>query len=435
MQAGGQGFDPPSLHSEKDQSEMAGLFLYPKQIATNRLRHMKTPWRKLYILSLAGALSWFGSTLTTFAVILRDKDQIGAAGVSLYLLAFGVPSIFMAPISGWIVDRFTARQVVLPALAVMGASSMSLSAGLPLWWTPIAIALTASAGTMVGPAWQAAQAEVTEPADLPRVTGLMQATAETGNLFAPALGGILISASGYFWPFVIDGISFWILGIVFFAVGMNRLPTKHAPGQKVKALDGLKFVFSDKLIRALVILVAVLIISLGSFNVGEVFLIKDELHASTLIYGIVGAMFAGGSVLGSALTAAIKLPAQKHAIAAIAGMSTIVFAMFGLSISWHWWVAMVLSFIAGLGNSVLIAYFMGIIMSRSPSEVLGRVNAAIGAIISAGSTIGIVLAGAAVSAFGVRAVLFVAAIASAATILIFAPALRKAGKSHEVKTS
>ncbi len=55
-----------------------------------RLVKVKTPWRKLYVLSFAGALSWLGSTLTTFTVILRDKDNIGAIGV------FGVREVFMA---------------------------------------------------------------------------------------------------------------------------------------------------------------------------------------------------------------------------------------------------------------------------------------------------------------------------------------------------
>ena len=37
----------------------------------------KTQWAKLYALSIFGGLSWLGSALTTFTVILRDKDAIG----------------------------------------------------------------------------------------------------------------------------------------------------------------------------------------------------------------------------------------------------------------------------------------------------------------------------------------------------------------------
>lgn len=389
-----------------------------------------TPWRKLYVLSFAGALSWLGSALTTFAVILRDKDHIGAGGVSLYLVAFGLPSIFMAPVSGWVADRFSSRQVVLPALAVMGLSSFSLSQGLPIWWTPFALLITACAGTLVGPSMQAAQVAITNPDDLPRVTGLMQSMASAGTLFAPALGGILVSTTGYFWPFVIDAISFWLLAAVFFAINVNRKSVQHQAGQKVNAMDGLKVVFSDRLIRALVILVGVLIIALGSFNVGEVFLVKDQLHASTFIYGIVAALFAAGSIIGALLTAAIKVPATKHAAAALVGIAGIILSMLGLSLAPHWWVAMVFSFTAGISNSLLNAYAISIIMTRSPAEALGRVNAAIDAVIASGSVLGIVVAGIAIAQFGVRPALFVGAVLSAIILAIFGPEVVRAGRGH-----
>ena len=392
---------------------------------------MQTPWRKIYILSVAGALSWLGSAMTTFAVILRDRTAIGAGGIALYMLAFGAPTIFMAPVSGWVADRFSSRQVILPALFVMGLSSGSLALGWPIWWTPIALLITACAGTLVGPSMQAVEVTITHPDDLPRVTGLMQSMGSAGTLFAPALGGILVSTTGYFWPFVIDAFSFFLLGVVFFFLNINRKSVAHETGEKVSALDGVKFVFSDRLIRALVVLVAVLIIALASFNVGEVFLVKEELKASDFIYGMVGSAFAAGSILGALATAAVKLKAHRHALATLAGILTISLVMLGLSLAPHWWVALVLSFIAGVGNSVLNAYAISIIMTRSPKEALGRVNAAIGAIIQSGSVLGIVIAGAAISAFTVRPVLFVGAVLSLLILAIFGPEVLRAGREHK----
>lgn len=391
---------------------------------------MQTPWRKLYILSIAGGLSWLGSALNTFAVVLRDKDHVGAAGVAGYLLAFGLPTIFMAPISGLIADKFSTRTVILPALFVMGLSSATLALGLPLWWTPIALVITATAGTLVGPASQAMQVLYTHPDDRPRVTGLMQSMASAGMLVAPAVGGILVSTTGYFWPFVIDALSFWILGLTFWGIGLNRQPVQHEAGEKFSAIAGAKFVFSDRLIRALVILVSVLIVALGSFNVGEVFLVKDELHASDFIYGVVSAMFAAGEISGAILTASVKLNRKFHASATVFGIAILVLAIFGFSLASHWWMAMVLAFITGFGNAVLNAYAISIVMTRSPKEMLGRVNAAIGAIIQSGGVIGIVLSGYAIKIWGVRPVTFVASIISALILLIFAPDVLRYGRHH-----
>jgi MFS family permease len=390
---------------------------------------VKTPWRKLYVLSTAGALSWLGSSLTTFAVILRDKDQVGPVGVSVYFLAFGVPIIFMSPISGLIADKFSSRQVILPALVIMGLSSASLAANFAPWWVPLALFITSMAGALVGPAMQALEVSITAPGDLPRVTGLMQSMASLGTLFAPALGGILVSTTGYFWPFVIDAFSFWLLAAVIYAINLNRPSVQHEAGEKLSAMAGIKFVFGDRLIRALVVLVGVLIVTLGGFTVGEVFLIKDELHADNFIYGIVGALYAAGSIGGSLFTAAIKVPVRFHPLATIVGVSTITLAVMGLSLAPHWWVAMVLAFITGVGSSALNVYAISIIMTRAPADALGRVNAAIGAIITGGSIIGIVISGIAIANFGVRPVLFVGAVLSAIVMVIFAPEVLRAGRA------
>ena len=391
---------------------------------------MKTPWRKLYVLSIAGAFSWLGSSLTTFAVILRDKDAVGAVGISGYLLAFGLPTIFMAPVSGLIADKFSSRVVIGPALLVMGLGSLTLALGWPLWWTPFALLITAIAGTLVGPAFQAAQVSVTAKEDVPRVSGIMQSMASAGTLFAPALGGILVASTGYFWPFVIDAVSFWMLGVVFFALNINRKPVVHETGEKMSATAGLKFVFSDRLIRAITILVSVLIIALGTLNVGEVFLAQDELHANAVQYGIISALFAAGSIVGALATAAIKLEAKHHALTMLLGIVLLILVVFMMSIAWHWTVLVVLSFVAGVGNSMLNAYAIGIVMTRSPAEALGRVNAAIGAVIQTGSVVAIMTGGVLIGVFGVREVIFVSAILSALVLLVFGPEVIRAGREH-----
>ena len=395
---------------------------------------IQTPWKKIYVLAIAGALSWMGSGLTTFAVILRDKDHVGPGGVATYLLAFSIPTILMAPISGLLVDKFSSRQVILSTAAIMGTSSLSLALGLPSWWTPVALLITACAGAVMGPAFQAMQVSVTAPDDIPRVTGLLQSFASAGMLVAPALGGVLVSTTGYVWPFVIDAISFWLLGLVILFLGLNRKPVVHEDGEKIRALDGIRFVFSDNLLRSIVVLLAVLVLALGSINVGEVFLVQDELGADAFIYGVAGALFATGSIVGALGTAALKLPANRHAAAMLAAISVLIVSVFLFSIAWHWWVALVLSFIAGLGNSVLNAYAIGIVMARAPKEALGRVNAALGAVIQSGSVSSIAISGAAIAAFGVREVFMVASALGVVVFLIFAPAVLRAGRDHQVTT-
>ena len=69
-------------------------------------------------------------------------------------------------------------------------------------------------------------------------------------------------------------------------------------------------------------------------------------------------------------------------------------------------------------------------MTSSPKEMLGRVNAAIGALVQSGSAIGILIAGIAIAAFTVRPVMFVGAVISLAVLAVFGPEVLRAGRKR-----
>lgn len=389
---------------------------------------MKTNWRKIHLLGVAGAISWAGSSLTTFAVVLRDKDALGPMGISLILLAMMVPTIVFAPLGGLLADKFSTRALQPPLLTIMGLSSASLALGWPHWWTYIALAITASCGVAVGASFNAALPTIAAAEDLPRASGTMQTYSTFGTLFAPALGGILVSSTGYVWPFVIDGISFLVLGAALLGLGINRPGVAHEQGEKLKAMDGLREVWSDNLIRSILILVSVIILTLGVVNVGEVFLVTDELKATPFIYGLVGTAFAVGSILGGVGASTLKVPESKHPRLVVLSMGVLAISILGLAVSWHWWVALVMSFVAGIGNAVLNAYGVGIIIRRSKAETRGRVMAAFGAVANTSSVAASGAGGILIGIFGVRAVLVVGGILSIFVVLLFSPPVLRAGK-------
>lgn len=390
---------------------------------------MQTNWKKLHLVGLAGAISWAGSSMTTFAVVLRDKDLVGPMGVAALLLAMMIPNIVFAPLGGLLADRFSTRTLQPPLLAIMGISSASLALGLPHWWTYVALALTASCGVAVGASFNAALPTITSQDDLPRASGLMQTYSSFGTLFAPALGGILVSTTGYVWPFLIDGASFVILGVALLALGINRAGVAHKAGEKLKAMDGLREIWNDALIRSILILVAVLILALGVINVGEVFLITDVLKASAFIYGLVGTAFAIGSVLGGVAASALKVAEERHPQIVVVALGILVLALGGLALSWHWAVAIFMSFVAGIGNSMLNAYGVGIIMRRSKDATRGRVMAAFGAVATSSSVAASGAGGILIGIFGVREVLVTGAALSAVIVLALSPAVLRAGKA------
>jgi len=317
-----------------------------------------------------------------------------------------------------------------PLLMIMSLSSFSLALGLPSWWSYIALLISASANTGVNASFNALIPSLAAKEDVTRANGMNTTYTALGSLLAPALGGVLVSTTGYFWPFIIDGVSFIVLTVVILMLKVDRKgATGHEEGS-LKALAGLKFVFQDKLIRSIVILITVLIISLGVIQVGEVFLLIDELHATTLIYGIAGAVFALGAVSGGIFTVLTKVPLRYHMRIVTVAILMVIVVVITIARAHHWWVVMTFGFIGGVCMALLNSYGNGIIQNRTEESVRARVMATFGAVITIGTVTSTALAGIAIEAFGVRNTFVGAGVIGAIILAVLGPAVLKHGKDY-----
>ena len=390
---------------------------------------MKTNWTKLRLLAAAGSISWMGSTLTTFTVVLQFKDDFGPGGVSAIMLAMILPTIFMAPYAGVLADRISSGVLIPIALSIMGVSTFMLSLELGFYWSLLFLAITASCGTPVGASFNATLATYATPEDLPRVTGLMQTGSSLGAMLGPGLAGFLVSTTdSYVWPFRIDAASFFVLAFAIVALRINRKAQPHDEEQKIRAIDGLKAIMQNALVRSLVILIAAVILSVSVINIGEVFLVMDILGADAITYGIVSATFALGSVIGAATTSIVKVPEKRHALIAVVALTVLAAITLGLSIAWHWMVVAVAWFVAGMFNAALNAFGVSLIMNRTPEATRGRVMASVGAVFSTSSVAGMGIAGVLIAAFGIRTVLGAAGLVCLLLIAVLAPAVLRASR-------
>jgi MFS family permease len=387
---------------------------------------MQTNWTKLRLLAAAGAISWMGSTLTTFTVVLRYKDEFGPNGVSAIMLAMILPTILAAPYGGVLADRFSSGKLIPILLSIMALSTFMLSLDLGFIWALVFLAITAACGTPVGAAFNATLPVYATAEDLPRVNGLMQTGSSLGAMLGPGVAGFLVSSTNsYVWPFRIDAISFLILAGAIVALRIDRKPQPHEAGEKMRAIDGLKTIMTNPLVRALVILIAMIILAVSVINIGEVFLVMNILKADAFTYGIVSATFALGSVLGAVATSVMKIPERRHAPIVVLSLLVLSAITLGLAFAWHWAVVAVAWFIAGTFNAALNAYGISLIMNRTEEATRGRVMASVGAMFSAASVLGMGVAGILIGAFGIRVVLGFAGVLCLVIILVLAPAVFK----------
>ena len=370
-----------------------------------------------------------GSTLTTFAVVLQYKDEYGPNGVSAIMLSMVLPTILAAPYAGVLADKVRAAVLLPVLLSVMGFSTFMLSFELGFIWSLVFLAITATCGTPVGASFNATLANYSTPDDLPRVMGLLQTGSSLGAMLGPGLAGYLVTVTGSFaWSFRIDSASFFILAFAIIALRIDRKPQPHNKDEKIRAMDGVKVIMKNDLVRALVILITMMIFAVSVINIGEVFLVMDILGADAITYGIVAATFALGSVIGAVTTSALKVPEKYHALISVVALVVLCLVMLILAVAWHWIVVAIVWFIAGFFNAGLNAYGISLIMNRTPEEIRGRVMASVRAMFSTASVVGMGVAGLLIAGFGIRNVFGAAGIACVVILALLAPAVLKASR-------
>lgn len=389
---------------------------------------MTTRWQAIRTVAVARAISTLGSQLTIFALVLREKDQGPAVVATLFALGT-LPLILMAPWAGLLADRYSTRSLIPAASILQAGLVLTLVIDGPLPATFVAVFIANTCAAVVAPAWAAVVPTLTSDEDLPRAMGLTQSLFALAGLLSPALGGFLVASTGYVWPFVLDAASLIVIAIVPFLARVNRPRHLHVGGAGSGAFDGLRFLFNEALLRAIVILLTVFIVALGVMNVGEVYLITDVLNASALVFGLAGTLFAAGMLIGGVVTSARRVAPARFASMVVLSLAMMGVAGLGISLSWHWSMVLGFGFIMGIGNALLQAYASTIILARTPEEIRGRVMAGVSGVINIGSMVALGIGGVAIGAFDVRPTLVAGAVVALVTLVGFGPAVLRAGRT------
>ncbi len=152
-------------------------------------------------------------------------------------------------------------------------------------------------------------------------------------------------------------------------------------------------------------------------------LITKVLHASVFIYGITGAAFAFGMIAGGIALMQIKIKESQQSKLVVLVLVITSFSIIGVSTAGHWLIVVILDVVAGAMISVLTNLISIIFIQRSPSEMRGRIGAALNAFINLGMIGALLISGPLLDWLGTRKLLAVAGIAALLLIGIFSPAL------------
>jgi MFS family permease len=373
-------------------------------------------------ISLAG--SWVARVATSWAVydLTRSTWQLGL--VTFVGLA---PTVLLSPVAGVLADRWDRRrtlvatQVVFMLLAA-AVAVLAFADRLAVWHL---FAVQLGQGIVVSldtPARQAFLTDMVEDrAALPRAIALNSSLFNGSRLVGPAIGGALLAAGGVAWCFAIDALSFIavIASLLAMRLDPHVTPAPHAGGLRGAFGEGLAFVRASPVIRALLLLIALVGTFGAPYNTLLPAFASEQLRTGP---GGYGAMTTAGGV--GALAATLLL-ARRRSVQGLGRWIERALVVFGLALGalavvhvfWP-----VLAILAVLGGALVLAAAAAntILQTIVPDALRGRVLALYGVAFLGSVPVGSLLAGAAATRIGTTATLAAAAVCTLALALWFA---------------
>ncbi len=336
--------------------------------------------RDLGLVVGAKSVSWLGDEVALVALTLRlQSDGRGPSAVAALLIANLVPMVLLSGVVGRVVDRYDNRRLlVASSLVQVGVCCvLAFTSSAPLILALMAV-LGAGQGVN-GATWQALLPAIAGKDGLAKAIGLTQAGTTIAGVVAPPVAGLLTGLYGARVPLLVDAASFAVVCAAALMIRTRRVVAARTAGSRQRG--GLAIVRHDVLLRPLFVLLALFVLIGSMVNVVDVFLVRETLHASTTWYGVTGAAFSVGALVGAVLSGRLSGPVTlARGFVASAAVLAVALVAIGQAPSVLW--LLPIGFAAGAGNGVLNVMLAALVMGRAGDAERGRIAALLSGVAS-----------------------------------------------------
>jgi MFS family permease len=365
--------------------------------------------RDFLLIFLAFALSSFGDYLVLTTLTLRMEHTGSGWAVAFLLLASLLPPVILAPLAGWLVDRYeTVKVLVVTALLqAVVATVLAFSVGI----VP-AIGLAFLLGAGIAPTQPALFALLPRAVGEDRTTqanAYLEVARWGGAALGPVLAAVLVATIGSRSTLLINAATFLGVAALGPLLKVRRPPEPLPEGAerpRGEARAGIRHLLSDPLLRAVIPLIGVLVVFAAADNVAEVFFAVDVLDAGETGYGVMVATWTVGMVLGSVAGRWLRpgwLAPTVPLFAVVGGAAVAAAAALA-----YFPVAVLMFLIGGLANGIELVAVRSLLHKRVPDRLRGRAFAAYYGMIQGAQIIALGASGGLVEIAGSRLTMVIA---------------------------
>jgi MFS family permease len=340
------------------------------QLGAFRYRDFRLFWASLFISNIG---TWMQMTATNWLLyeLTGSPVQLGLNGIFR-----AVPAIALGLFSGTFVDRYDRRRLLLWTQAILGLLAFALgildqSGKIEPWQIYALTFVSATVGSLDGPARQALFPSLVPRSALPSAVALNSLLWKGAALLGPSLGGIAISMMGTSGAFYANAVSFFVV-----VIALLLMRASSSAGEKRRAFfketrEGLSYIVSQPIILGVMIMEGVSSV-FGLDNAMLTIFASDIFRIGAQGFGFLQSSRGLGAVIGSTLFIGMgQRPAQGKILFASAVLYGLGFALFGLSPSFL--MGLLLLALVGATDTIWGAARGTILQLLAPENFRGRV--------------------------------------------------------------
>jgi MFS transporter, DHA3 family, macrolide efflux protein len=372
----------------------------------------------------AQVISVFGDFLALFAVIsiLTFKLHATAQQVTGVQIAYMLPIAVLGILAGVFVDRWPLKPTMVSSDSIRATLCLLLLAATQIWHFYAILAAISVVSSFFQPAQGVAIRSAVPLHGLRSANALMQQVMFGMRIIGPAIAAFMVAYLGSASCYVLDSVSFVGSACLIASVVFLK-PEKAAPKPATSAAEntsaigkvwldmkqGISFIVHHAALLFVILAMAAGMFVIGCFGPLIAIYVRDSLHASTKMFGIVSPMIGLGMLLGinGLNTFGKKL---SNTLLVYSGLCGIAIGLVILTLLTHVWSTLIGNFIIGIAVAGIIVPAQTLFQQATPPELLGRVGSTFMSIVFAAQIAGLVLSGILTQHIGVRQVFALCAV-------------------------
>jgi MFS transporter, DHA3 family, macrolide efflux protein len=372
----------------------------------------------------AQVISVFGDFLALFAVIsiLTFRLHATAQQVTGVQIAYMLPIAVLGILAGVFVDRWPLKPTMVSSDSIRAGLCLLLLAAHQIWHFYAILAAISIVSSFFSPAQGVAIRSAVPLHGLRSANALMQQVMFGMRIIGPAIAAFMVAYLTEKSCYILDAVSFVGSACIIASVPFRK-PDKAAPSTAAPAAEnasalgkiwldmkqGISFIVHHAALLFVILAMAAGMFVIGCFGPLIAIYVRDSLHASTKMFGIVSPMIGLGMLLGinGLNTFGKKL---SNTLLVYSGLCGIAIGLVILTLLPHIWSTLVGNFIIGFAVAAIIVPAQTLFQQATPPELLGRVGSTFMSIIFAAQISGLILSGILTQHIGVRQVFALCAV-------------------------